>query len=114
MTQYALSRDDNVVATLRDASSPGLDDLKATYPTSLILVVSLDITHAYQIALVFENGKECFGGIDVVFNNAGTGVSGEVEGSPRATARAVFDTNFWGAVDVSVAAVKFVREHGCS
>jgi len=35
---------------------------------------------------------------------------GEVEGTSDADARALFEVNFWGAVGVSRAAVKFFRE----
>ena len=35
---------------------------------------------------------------------------GEVEATPDVDARALFDVNFWGAVCVSRAAVKFFRE----
>ena len=35
---------------------------------------------------------------------------GEVEAMPEADARAIFETNFWGAVSVSREAVRFFRE----
>jgi len=54
--------------------------------------------------------QDTFGRIDVVFNNAAYGIIGEVEGTPEADARALFDTNFWGATNVSLEAVKFFRE----
>lgn len=110
MTEHALKHGDKVVATLRDVSSPVLDDLKAAYPAAL-RVVPLDVTQPAQIAAAFAHARDAFGGVDVVFNNAGRGAFGEVEGADEAAARAVFDTNFWGASNVSREAVRFFREH---
>ena len=109
MTEHALKHGDKVVATLRDVSSPVLDDLKAAYPAAL-RVVPLDVTQAAQIAAAFAHARDAFGGVDVVFNNAGRGAFGEVEGADERAARAVFDTNFWGAANVSREAVRFFRE----
>ncbi|KAF9221718.1 hypothetical protein BS17DRAFT_784558, partial [Gyrodon lividus] len=41
------------------------------------------------------------GRIDVVFNNAGQSMMGEVESVPEENARRLFDVNLWGAANVS-------------
>ncbi|KIP01221.1 hypothetical protein PHLGIDRAFT_379324 [Phlebiopsis gigantea 11061_1 CR5-6] len=108
MTELALQRGDRVAATLR---KPGdLQDLQAQYPASQLLVVALDVTDSAQIPRAFAEAKRAFGRVDVVFNNAGRGAIAEVEGIPEATARRVFDVNFWGAANVSNEAVRFFRE----
>lgn len=43
-------------------------------------------------------------------SNAGLGLSGIVEIVPEATARKVFDVNFFGSTNVSKEAVKFFRD----
>ena len=48
--------------------------------------------------------------MDVVFNNAGYSVLGEVEGFSDDAAKALFETNFWGAVNVSKEAIRFFRD----
>ena len=45
-----------------------------------------------------------------MFNNAGYVVAGEVEGVKEADARAMFQVNFWGAMNVAKAALEFFRE----
>ncbi|KAF9234463.1 hypothetical protein BU15DRAFT_89984 [Melanogaster broomeanus] len=98
MTELLLSKGDIVVATLRKPEM--LDELAANYPKRQ----QADIDHA------FSQTKESFGRLDVVFNNAGYGIFGASEATPTDAARALFDVNFWGAVNVSRAAVKFFRE----
>lgn len=46
----------------------------------------------------------------MAINNAGMGNVGEVEGTEDAVARWMFEVNFWGAGNVSRAAVRFFRE----
>ncbi|KAI9068965.1 NAD-P-binding protein [Trametes sanguinea] len=104
----ALERGDNVVATLRNPAA--LSALSAAYPPSRLRVVPLDVTKPEQIAQAFQAALAAFGRVDVVFNNAGYVVLGEAEAVPEHTARAMFDVNFWGAVRVSVEAVRVFRE----
>ena len=86
------------------------DDLAKQYPEDRLLILKLDVTKPEEIAAVMNTVQHKFGRIDVVFNNAGFGVGGEVESIPEAVARAQLDTNFWGAVNVSKEAVRFFRE----
>ena len=108
MAELALAKGDKVVATLRKPQD--LADLTAKYAASQLAVVKLDVTQPKEIIAAFAHAKEAFGRVDVVFNNAGFAVLGEVEGTPDDVARSVFETNFWGAVNVSREAVRFFRE----
>lgn len=54
--------------------------------------------------------KEVFQRLDVVFNNAGYGALGEIEGIPDDVARSVFEVNFWGNVNVTKQARSFFSE----
>ncbi|KAN0092903.1 hypothetical protein V8E55_003687 [Tylopilus felleus] len=108
VTEVVLGKGDIVVATLRKPSV--LAPLTKRYPHSQLLLLTLDVTRPADISAAFAQTREVFGRLDVVFNNAGFALFGEVEGTPDADARAVFDVNFWGLVDVSREAVKFFRE----
>lgn len=108
LTELALANGDNVVATLR--KPPVLDDLKSRYPPARLLVLKLDVTKPLEITQAFAHAQDTFGRIDIVFNNAGYGLLAEVEGTPDETARALFETNFWGSANVSREAVRFFRE----
>lgn len=106
--EYVLSKGDIAVATLRKPEV--LDDLKAKYPPSRLLILKLDVTKPKDITDAFEKTKEAFGRLDVVFNNAGYPLFGEIEGTPEEVARALFEVTFWGADRVAREAVKFFRE----
>ncbi len=108
MVEYVLSKGDIAVATLRKPEV--LDGLKAKHPASKLLVLELDVTQSDDIVNAFSKTKEVFGRIDVVFNNAGISVVGEIEGTPEHVTRRLFDVSFWGADRVSREAIKFFRE----
>ena len=109
MVELALWKGDSVVATLR--SSDRLEEFNAEFaPCEQLLALKMDVTDKEEIATAFARAKEQFGGIDVVFNTAGRGCLGEVEGTSDEMAREVFELNFWGAVNVSREAVRFFRE----
>lgn len=108
MTEHVLANGDIAVATLRKPSV--LDELTAKYSKDKLLVVKLDVTKPQEIIDAFKAAELAYGRIDVVFNNAGYGALGEVEGTSEEVARAIFDTNFWGASNVSREAVRFFRD----
>lgn len=108
LTAYLLKQGHKVVATLRKPEA--LDDLATQYPLTQLLVVKLDVTQHSEIPVAFAKAKEAFGRVDVVFNNAGKMINGEVEAVDDDDARAMFEINFWGAEKVTREAVRFFRE----
>ncbi|GJE91661.1 SDR family oxidoreductase [Phanerochaete sordida] len=108
MCKHALSQGDKVVATLRTPSD--IDDLKNQYTPDVLLVAKLDVTQTDDILAAFRTAKKRFGRVDVVFNNAGVALVGEVEGVPEHAARAQMDVKFWGITAVSKEAVRFFRD----
>ena len=50
------------------------------------------------------------GAVDVLVNNAGIGIAGAIELVPLDRARAMFETNFWGAVRMMQALLPSMRE----
>ncbi|KIJ64106.1 hypothetical protein HYDPIDRAFT_40752 [Hydnomerulius pinastri MD-312] len=108
MVALALARGDSVVAA--DLRINPLDEVAARFPSDQFLVVRTDVTKPDDIKAAFTSAKNAFGRIDIVYNNAGRGVIGEVESVPEEIARAVMEVNFWGVVNVSKAAVRFFRE----
>ncbi|KAG2087192.1 uncharacterized protein F5147DRAFT_728116 [Suillus discolor] len=97
MTEYALSKGDIVVATLRKPQV--LSDLAALYSADKLLVLKVDVTKQEDIDEAFARTRSAFGRLDVVFNNAGCGLFSEIEGTPDDQARGIFETNFWGATN---------------
>jgi NAD(P)-dependent dehydrogenase (short-subunit alcohol dehydrogenase family) len=99
LTKAVLERGERVVATLRRPEV--LSHLADKYTRNQLIVVPLDIRYPNQIDDAFDVVKSTFGRLDVVVNNGGHGLLGEVEGTDDATARNLFDVLLWGAVDIS-------------
>ncbi len=108
MVEHVLNKGDIAVATLRKPEV--LNDLKVSYPPTRLLVLKLDVTKPQEITDAFERTEEVFGRLDVVFNNAGYSIVGEVEGTPEEIARSLFEVTFWGADRVGREAIRFFRE----
>ncbi|MFF3413603.1 SDR family oxidoreductase [Streptomyces sp. NPDC002698] len=105
----ALERGDSVAATARDLSTLG--DLRETYGERL-LPLQLDVTDRDADFAAVRLAHERFGRLDVVVNNAGYGHFGMIEEITEAEARAQLETNLFGALWVTQAALPFLREQG--
>jgi NAD(P)-dependent dehydrogenase (short-subunit alcohol dehydrogenase family) len=105
----ALERGDNVAATARDTST--LDELVQSYGDR-VLPIQLDVNDRAADFAAVQQAHDHFGGLDVVVNNAGYGQFGMVEEISEAEARAQFETNVFGALWVTQAALPFFRAQG--
>ena len=102
----ALERGDKVAATARNTST--LDDLVDKFGDA-ILPLQLDVTDRAADFAAVEAAHKHFGRLDVVVNNAGYGQFGFVEEVSEHDARDQFDTNVFGALWVTQAALPFLR-----
>lgn len=93
----------NVAATMRDTTKSPFHQLKN------IKTYKLDVTDERSINSVFKNVIKDFGGIDVVVNNAGYGLDGVFEFIDDATIAKQFDTNVFGLMRVTRAAIEHMR-----
>jgi NAD(P)-dependent dehydrogenase (short-subunit alcohol dehydrogenase family) len=105
----ALERGDSVVATARNASS--LDAVVAAHGDA-VLPIALDVTDREAVFAAVARGHEHFGRLDVVVNNAGYGQFGMVEELSESEAREQIETNLFGALWVTQAALPFLRAQG--
>ena len=105
----ALERGDTVAATARDPKS--LDDLVQQFGDK-VLPIQLDVNDRDAVFAAVQQAHDHFGALDVVVNNAGYGQFGMIEEISEAEARAQFDTNVFGALFVTQAALPFLRAQG--
>jgi NAD(P)-dependent dehydrogenase (short-subunit alcohol dehydrogenase family) len=106
LAKAALEAGDNVVATAR---RPGqLDGLAAKYGGQ-VRTVALDVTDAAAARAAVAAGVEAFGSLDVVANNAGYANSAAIEDMDPADFRAQIETNLFGVVNVTRAALPVFR-----
>lgn len=109
IAEAALAAGHRVVAT---ACKPQqLDDLVVRYGEA-VYPVALDVTDYAQAAHAVEAAVQHFGCIDVVVNNAGYGDLASVEDVRLEDFKAQIDTNFYGVVHVTKAAIPFLRKQG--
>ena len=105
--EHAIAQGHRVVATARRIES--LAPLVAQ-ASDRVLAVALDVDVPGAAEAAVAEAVERFGRIDVLINNAGYGVVGALEETPDAELRAIFDTNFFGAMAVTRAALPVLRE----
>jgi NAD(P)-dependent dehydrogenase (short-subunit alcohol dehydrogenase family) len=105
----ALERGDSVAATARDLAT--LDDLVDKYGER-VLPIKLDVTDRDADFAAVQHAHDTFGRLDVVINNAGYGHFGMVEEITEAEARAQLETNLFGALWVTQAALPLLRAQG--
>ncbi|MGI5206143.1 oxidoreductase [Spirillospora sp. CA-108201] len=106
LTEAVLEAGDQVVATARRPEQ--LDDLVARYGRRM-RPVALDVTDAAAAARAVKEATTAFGGLDVVVNNAGYANSAPIEEMAEDDFRAQIETNLFGVVNVTRAALPVLR-----
>ena len=102
----ALAAGDSVVLTGRRREA-----LVAAFgaDSDRILALALDVTREDEVRAAVEAAEARFGHVDVVVNNAGYGVLSFFEETTDAEARAQYDTNLFGVLNVTRAVLPVMR-----
>ncbi|MFJ2959202.1 SDR family NAD(P)-dependent oxidoreductase [Streptomyces sp. NPDC087270] len=108
-TQAALERGDRVAATARDTGT--LAPLTEKWGDA-VLPIRLDVTDRDACFAAVAQAHARFGTLDVVVNNAGYGLFGMVEEVTEEQARRQIDTNLFGPLWVTQAALPVLRGQG--
>lgn len=107
LAEAILERGDNLVATARDVTA--LQSLDGQGGGAL-LVQPLDVTSEAQAHAAVDAAVDRFGHLDVLVNNAGYGDVGSVEDTPLASFRRQIETNLFGTIITTKAAIPIMRE----
>jgi NAD(P)-dependent dehydrogenase (short-subunit alcohol dehydrogenase family) len=107
LAEAVLAAGDRVVATARTPEQ--LDDLVQKYGEQ-VRAVALDVTDAAAARAAVRTAVDEFGGLDVVANNAGYANSAPIEETPDDDFRAQIETNLFGVVNVTKAALPVFRK----
>jgi NAD(P)-dependent dehydrogenase (short-subunit alcohol dehydrogenase family) len=108
-TKAALERGDKVAATARNTDT--LKDLVDEYGDA-ILPIKLDVTNHDDDFAAVKFAFDHFGEIDIVINNAGYGLFGTIEEVTEEQARTQIETNLFGPLWISQAALPYLRKQG--
>jgi NAD(P)-dependent dehydrogenase (short-subunit alcohol dehydrogenase family) len=106
LVAQVLAAGDQVTAVAR--RSARLSDLTEKY-AGTVLAIDGDVRSESDMQRAVDATLESFGRIDVVANNAGYGLFGAVEEAGDEQARAVFDTNAFGVLNVLRAVLPVLR-----
>jgi NAD(P)-dependent dehydrogenase (short-subunit alcohol dehydrogenase family) len=106
LAEAVIASGHNAVVTARDVEK--VADLAAD-KTDRVLPLPLDVTDIAQIRNAIGKAEEQFGGIDVLVNNAGYGYRAAVEEGDDSDIRALFETQFFGAVAMIKAVLPGMR-----
>ena len=71
-----------------------------------------DVADGNDMLRVAEVAIRAFGRIDTWINNAGVSIYGLIEDVPVEDAQRMFDTNYWGVVNGSLAALPYLKANG--
>jgi NAD(P)-dependent dehydrogenase (short-subunit alcohol dehydrogenase family) len=102
-----LARGDNLVATARDVNR--LLDLARRYGKQVALI-ELDVTDMSASRGAVATAMERFGRLDVLLNNAGYAHLSPFEQVSEDDFKAEIDTNFYGVVNLTRAALPVMRQ----
>lgn len=104
-----LERGDKVAATARNIET--LNYLKAKYGDA-VLPIQLNVDNRSEAFDAVNKAAAHFGKLDVVINNAGYGLFGAIEEASEAEARQQFETNVFGLLWITQAALPIMRKQG--
>src|ERR1700694_4237599 len=112
IAEAVLASGDQLVATARDPRR--LEDLAKKYGDQ-VRTVDLDVVDENAAQAAVQLAVAAFGHLDVVVNNAGYGDIAPFEQLSSERFKAVVDTNFYGVVHVTRAAIPIMRKQkrGC-
>ena len=106
IANLVLASGQRAAVTARNPDS--VADLVAAYPDQA-LALALDVTENMAVTAAVNKTQQHFGTIDVLVNNAGYGYMSALEEGEDAEVRKLFDTNFFGVVDLIKAVLPIMR-----
>lgn len=107
LAEAVLAAGHKLVATARNPAQ--LDDLVRRYGDR-IRTIALDVSDEQAASDAVKMAIEAFGRLDVLVNNAGYGDIGSIEDTSLADFRSQIETNLFGVIIVTKAAVPIMRE----
>lgn len=72
-------------------------------------VVEVDVSDAASVQSMFAEVQERFGGLDLLFNNAGVGISDRFEASNSEDWKTMIDVNLYGVLNCTRQAISLLR-----
>src|ERR1700732_4715506 len=109
IAEGVLAAGDKLIATARNPQQ--LSDLVARYGDN-VRAVALDVTDERAAIAAVQLAVDVFGRLDVLVNNAGYGNLAAIEDTTIEDFRAQLETNLYGVVNLTKAAIPVMRRQG--
>ena len=109
IAEAVLAADDKLIATARNPQQ--LSDLVERYGDN-VRAVALDVTDERAAIAAVQLAVDVFGRLDVLVNNAGYGNLAAIEDTTIQDFRAQLETNLFGVVNLTKAAIPVMRRQG--
>ncbi|HEV7777652.1 MAG TPA: oxidoreductase [Luteibacter sp.] len=109
LAEAVLAAGHQLVATARKPEQ--LSDLVERYGEQ-VRAVALDVTDETAVHDAVKAAVDAFGRLDVLVNNAGYGNVGSIEDTSLEDFRAQIETNLFGTISLTKAAIPLMREQG--
>jgi NAD(P)-dependent dehydrogenase (short-subunit alcohol dehydrogenase family) len=110
LAEAVLAAGHRLIATARQPAQ--LEALVTRYGDQ-VRAIALDVTDAAAARAAVQAAVDAFGRLDVVVNNAGYGNLATIEEGSDEDFRAQLETNFFGTVNVTRAALPVLRRQRC-
>jgi NAD(P)-dependent dehydrogenase (short-subunit alcohol dehydrogenase family) len=107
IAEAVLAAGHKLVATARNPDQ--LADLAEHYGDR-VCTIALDVTDEQAVDNAIQAAVNLFGRLDILVNNAGYGNVGSIEDTSLADFRAQIETNLFGVINVTKAALPLMRE----
>ncbi|MBI4779698.1 MAG: SDR family NAD(P)-dependent oxidoreductase [Oscillatoriophycideae cyanobacterium NC_groundwater_1537_Pr4_S-0.65um_50_18] len=107
LAEAVLAAGHKLVATARDPAQ--LADLVEHYGDR-VCPIALDVTDEQAASNAIQAAVDTFGRLDILVNNAGYGNVSSIEDTSLAEFRAQIETNLFGVINVTKAAIPLMRE----
>jgi NAD(P)-dependent dehydrogenase (short-subunit alcohol dehydrogenase family) len=109
LSEAVLAAGHRLVATARNPKQ--LSDLVERYGDR-VRAIALDVTDERAALAAVQSAVDVFGRLDVVVNNAGYGDLASIEDTSMTDFRAQIETNLFGVINVTKAAIPVMRRQG--
>src|SRR6202171_2256969 len=109
IAEGVLAAGDKLIATARNPKQ--LSDLVERYGDH-VRAIALDVTDERAALAAVQSAVDVFGRLDIVVNNAGYGDLASIEDTSLKDFRAQIETNLFGVINVTKAALPLMRLQG--
>lgn len=102
-----LAKDNNIIINYKNSEKEALALEKELSISSNVKSIKADVSNINEVENMFDEIKKCFGGVDILINNAGISKVGLFQDMPVSEFKEIFDVNVFGVYNT----IQFTLPH---